>query len=181
MLSSAKIIEEVNNKNIYIDNFNPEKLNPNSYNLTLNNKLLIYKSEYDPYIDEDRIILDLMKDNAVEELIIPEDGLILKPGILYLGSTNEYTETKNYVPMLDGRSSIGRLGIMVHQTAGFGDIGFIGKWTLEITVVHPIFIYPNIEICQISYQEVLGDISSTYHGKYYNQNGPVKSMMYKEF
>ena len=106
-----------------------------------------------------------LKTNIIE---IPKHGLVLEPNILYLGSTNEHTETYNLVPKIDGRSSIGRLGISVHITAGFGDIGFKGKWTLEISVVQPVIIYPNMEICQISYYIPYGDITE-YNGRYQNQ------------
>ena len=74
---------------------------------------------------------------------------MLEPNRLYLGRTGEHTETKNLVPMLEGRSSIGRLGLFVHVTAGFGDVGFRGFWTLEIFCVQPIRIYSGLEICQI--------------------------------
>ncbi len=59
--------------------------------------------------------------------------------------------------MLEGRSSVGRLGLFIHVTAGFGDVGFAGYWTLEIFCVQPIRIYPNVEICQIYYHDIHGD------------------------
>ena len=142
---------------IKIDLFDPKKLNPNSYNLTLFPELKIYTNQ----------IID-SKNPKTETIEIPKNGLVLQPNILYLGSTNEYTETYNLVPKIDGRSSIGRLGISVHVTAGFGDIGFKGRWTLEIFVIQPIIIYPNMEICQISYYIPYGDITN-YNGRYQNQ------------
>ena len=142
---------------IKITPFDPKKLNPNSYNLTLFPELKIYTNQ----------IID-PKNPKTETIEIPKHGLVLRPNILYLGSTNEYTETYNLVPKIDGRSSIGRLGISVHITAGFGDIGFKGKWTLEISVVEPVIIYPNMEICQISYYIPYGDIQN-YEGRYQNQ------------
>ena len=144
-------------KDILITPFDPKKLNPNSYNLTLFPELKIYTNQ----------IID-PKNLKTIPIEIPKHGLVLQPNILYLGSTNEYTETYNLVPKIDGRSSIGRLGISVHVTAGFGDIGFKGKWTLEIFVIQPVIIYPDMEICQISYYIPYGDITN-YDGRYQNQ------------
>ena len=100
---------------------------------------------------------------------------------VYLGRTVEYTKTLNHVPMLEGRSSIGRLGIYIHVTAGFGDVGFSGYWTLEISCIQPVRIYPNVEICQIFYHTILGDCSKMYKSKYQNNEGIQASKMYEEF
>ena len=115
--------------------------------------------------------LDPKKDNETEDIKIPEEGYVLLPGTLYLGETVEYTETTGYVPKIDGRSTTGRLGIVIHLTAGFGDNGFKGKWTLEITVTHPVIVYPNMEIGQLYFEEIQGDSSMKYNGKYQNQQG----------
>lgn len=153
---------------IKIDPFDPKKLNPNSYNLTLFPELKIYTGE----------IID-SKNIKTETIEIPKNGLVLRPNILYLGSTNEYTETYNLVPKIDGRSSIGRLGISIHITAGFGDIGFKGKWTLEISVVQSVIIFPNMEICQISYYIPYGDIRN-YEGRYQNQKTIQESKYFEK-
>jgi dCTP deaminase len=105
----------------------------------------------------------------------------LNPGRLYLGRTVEYTETHNAVPMLEGRSSVGRLGLFIHVTAGFGDVGFKGYWTLEIFCVQPIVIYPEVEICQIYYHEVSPDHSEYSSGKYQGNKEIQASMLYKDF
>ena len=115
--------------------------------------------------------LDPKKENETMDITIPENGYILMPGTLYLGETVEYTETTGYVPKIDGRSTTGRLGIVIHLTAGFGDNGFKGKWTLEITVTHPVIVYPNMEIGQLYFEEIQGDSSMKYNGKYQNQQG----------
>ena len=138
ILSGKEIINRQGN-DIIIDPFNEKQVNPNSYNLKLHNELVVYDSN----------ILDMKKNNTGTKMIIPEEGLLLESNKLYLGRTVEYTETHNLIPMLEGRSSVGRLGLFVHVTAGFGDVGFKGYWTLEIFCVQPIKIYPNIEICQI--------------------------------
>ena len=122
ILSGKEIEREVKNGNIVINPFNPSQVNPNSYNLTLHNELLVYEDD----------ILDMRKPNPTKKLIIPKEGLLLEPNKLYLGRTKEFTTTSKYVPMLEGRSSTGRLGLCIHITAGFGDIGFAGYWKMCI-------------------------------------------------
>lgn len=157
---------------IFISDFDENRLNPNSYNLRLHDELLVY----------DEYVLDMKKENKTKTIKIPEEGYMLHPGVLYLGRTVEDTATKgDLVPMLDGRSSTGRLGIAIHQTAGFGDVGFEGMWTLEITCVHPVIIYPNCEICQISYEQTIGDTDISYNGKYQNSKEIRASKMHKDF
>ena len=151
---------------IIISPFDESQLNPNSYNIKLHNELLVYdrpqkvfhnyKNDYtyDPKNDYTigiREPLDMKKDNPTTKIIIPEEGYELKPGKLYLGRTVEYTETYNLIPCIDGRSSTARLGINVHSTGGFGDIGFKGTWTLEISVIEPVIIYHWIQIGQLYY------------------------------
>ena len=171
MILSGKEILKRKDKDIIINPFDENKINPNSYNLTLHNELMVY----------DKIPLDMKKDNPASKIIIPEDGLLLDSRKLYLGRTVEYTETHNLVPMLEGRSSIGRLGLFVHVTAGFGDVGFKGYWTLEIFCVQPIKIYPSVEICQIFYHSVEGDYVPYESGKYQNNKDIQTSMLYKDF
>ncbi|MGN2337643.1 dCTP deaminase [Clostridium botulinum] len=170
ILSGKEILKHIG-KDIVIEPFSEERINPNSYNLTLFNELLVYKND----------TLDMKIPNETEKLIIPEEGLLLEPGKLYLGRTNEFTQTNKYVPMLEGRSSTGRLGLFIHVTAGFGDIGFAGYWTLEIFCVQPIKIYPNTEICQIYYHNIDGEYDLYNSGKYQNNNGIQPSLMYKDF
>ncbi len=125
--------------------------------------------------------LDMKKPNPVRQIEIPEEGLLLETNKLYLGRTVEYTKTSNLVPMLEGRSSIGRLGLFIHVTAGFGDVGFAGFWTLEIFCVQPIRIYPGVEICQIYYHAIEGDFDEYESGKYQNNTGIQPSLLYKDF
>ena len=123
----------------------------------------------------------MKKDNEVEKLTIPSNGLVLETNRLYLGRTVEYTETKNLVPMLEGRSSIGRLGLFVHVTAGFGDVGFKGFWTLEIFCIQPVKIYPSVEICQVYYHTIEGEIKNYSSQKYQNNRGIQSSLLFKDF
>ena len=90
---------------------------------------------------------------------IPEGGVMLTPHRLYLARTVERTETRNLVPMLEGRSSVGRLGLFIHVTAGFGDVGFCGFWTLEMFCVQPVRIYAGVEIGQIFYHTLEGAVA----------------------
>lgn len=169
MLSGNEILNQINKGNITIEPFDEKRINPNSYNITLNNKLKVYTEE----------VLDCRKNNPYKEVIIPEEGMILYPGELYIGATNEYTETHGFVPCIDGRSSSGRLGISVHVTAGFGDNGFNGIWTLEITVVKPVRVYPNMEIGQVYYQTIDGEEGPFYNGRYQGQKEAETSRMFK--
>lgn len=171
MILSGKEIEKRLGKEIIIEPFHRSRLNPNSYNLRLHDKLLSYTSD----------TLDMKSPNPVREITIPQDGIILQPGRLYLGRTVEYTETHASVPMLEGRSSVGRLGLFIHVTAGFGDIGFKGYWTLEIFCVQPIIVYPKVEICQIYYHEISGDYEEYVSDKYQDNKSIQPSMMYNDF
>lgn len=171
MILSGKEIKNKIGKDIIIEPFSEKLINPNSYNLRLHNELMVYEEA----------VLDMKRANKTKKLVIPEEGLVLEPNKLYLGRTVEYTKTDNYVPMLEGRSSIGRLGLFIHVTAGFGDVGFSGYWTLEIFCVQPIKIYPNVEICQIYYHTIEGDFDKYASGKYQNNNGIQPSLLYKDF
>ena len=171
MILSGKEIQRHMGKDIVIQPFDPKRLNPNSYNLSLHNQLLVYENR----------LLDMKVPNPVKTLTIPESGLVLEPDKLYLGRTNEFTQTDRFVPMLEGRSSVGRLGLFIHVTAGFGDVGFAGYWTLEIFCVQPIRIYPNVEICQIYYHDIHGEYEPYQSGKYQNNTGIQPSLLYKDF
>ena len=131
------------------------------------------------YYEDD--VLDMKKKPTLKSIQIPEEGYLLEPGKLYLGRTVEYTETDKYVPMLEGRSSIGRLGLYIHVTAGFGDVGFSGYWTLEMHCLQPIRIYPNVEICQIYYHTINGEYDLYSSGKYANNQGIQESRLYQDF
>ena len=176
MILSGKSIHEQLGQKIRIEPFRVEQLNPNSYNLRLHHELLVY----------DQLTLDMKRENTAHRLTIPEEGLLMEKDKLYLGRTIEYTETHGYVPMLEGRSSVGRLGLFVHITAGFGDVGFAGFWTLEMFCVQPVRIYAGVEICQIFYHSIEGEYE-TYRsgrhsgGKYQNNQGVQPSLLFKDF
>ena len=171
MILSGKEIARQMGENIIIEPFEESRLNPNSYNLSLHNELMVY----------DNYELDMKKENKASKLIIPEEGLLLEKDKLYLSRTTEFTETKGYVPMLEGRSSIGRLGLFIHVTAGFGDVGFSGYWTLEMFCVQPIRIYAGVEIAQIYYHKIDGDYEQYISTKYQNNKGIQPSLLFKDF
>jgi dCTP deaminase len=169
MILSGQEIRRRLGSDIVIEPFEEELLNPNSYNLRLHEELLTYEE----------VLLDMRKPQRVRRLTIPEDGLVLSPNQLYLGRTLERTETHNLVPMLEGRSSVGRLGLFVHVTAGFGDVGFSGYWTLEMFAVQPVRIYPWVPICQIFYHAIEGDFVE-YNSKYQHNRDIQPSLLYQE-
>lgn len=174
ILSDKSIVAEISKGTIKITPFSINSLGSNSYDVHLGNHLAEYKNWE----------LDAKKHNEISHYEIPESGIVLIPGKFYLGSTLEYTETHNHVPFLEGKSSTGRLGIDIHATAGKGDIGFCGHWTLEISVKQPVRVYAGMPIGQLIYFSVLGDTLVKYNqkrdAKYSHQNcKPVESMMFK--
>lgn len=169
ILSGSEIRAQLGG-NIKIEPYTEEQLNPNSYNLTLHDELLVYEE----------IILDMKKPSRFRRITIPEEGLVLEPNQLYLGRTIEHTETHNLVPMLEGRSSIGRLGLFVHVTAGFGDVGFCGYWTLEMFAVQPVRIYPGVQVCQIFYHSIEGDVTEYKSSKYQHNTDIQPSLLFRE-
>lgn len=176
ILTDRDILQRMRAGFIQITPFKQERLGSNSYDLTLGETLLVYTDE----------VLDAAKNNAYKTFTIPEDGFILYPGELYLGATAEHTISRHVVPLIEGKSSVGRLGISIHITAGFGDIAFEGHWTLEITVTKPIRIYAHMPIAQIYYILPLGEVNVSYNNKKdakYNKQGPVPvpSLMWKNF
>jgi dCTP deaminase len=170
MILSGHEIREQLGGNIVIDPFDPARLNPNSYNLSLHDEVLIYEE----------VVLEMLKPNRVRRITIPPQGLVLNPHQLYLGRTIERTETHNLVPMIEGRSSIGRLGLFVHVTAGFGDVGFCGYWTLEMFAVQPVRVYPGVPICQIFYHQIAGSYTEYDSDKYQHNHDIQPSMLFKE-
>ncbi|MDA0986206.1 MAG: dCTP deaminase [Bacteroidetes bacterium] len=176
ILTDKQILTEIKNRTIIISPFNRKNLGSNSYDVHLGKYLGIYKNK----------ILDAKLHNKVKHFQIPKEGFILEPHILYLGVTTEYTETHKRVPFLEGKSSIGRLGIDIHATAGKGDIGFCNYWTLEISVKHPVKVYAGMPIGQLIYFEVNGEVEISYNKKKsakYNHRSklPKESMMWKNF
>lgn len=180
-LTGKEILRQIELGHIEIDPFDKSRINPNSYNVRLAPELKVYKKNASSYMTGEKYVkLDCHEKNETESFIIPPSGFILYPNTLYLGRTVERTHTDKYVPMIDGRSSTGRLGMLIHATAGFGDVGFNGTWTLEIFVVHPLVIYPYDEIAQVSFDTLEGDASYLYNGRYNNQIDVTESRFYQD-
>ena len=170
MILTGEEIKKQQGHGLRIEPFNEAQVNPNSYNLRLADELMMYTP----------VVLDAARQNGTCVIKIPEQGIVLNPRYVYLGRTTEYTETTDYVPMLEGRSSIGRLGLLVHISAGFGDVGFKGYWTLELHCVQPVRIYAGMEICQIYYHTIKGEVKPYNSGKYQNNHGIQPSLLYQE-
>jgi len=196
ILSGTRIKAEIEGGGIEIDPYNPNHLNPTSYDLTLGTGVLVYNNaviiparvpgepngaQLFPKSLDFGHYLDAAKENEVQPLRMGDAGFLLKPGIGYLMHTVERVRTDSFCPILDGKSSIGRLFIKVHETAGFGDAGFDGQYTLEVTAVYPVLIYPGMRICQIRFQTIVGKPELyTAHGHYTgaNASGAVASKSY---
>lgn len=155
ILSDAKIREEMRRGRIVIRPFRSASLGTNSYDVHLGPFLAVYRNG----------ALDARLPNATREFRIPSEGFVLVPGQLYLGVTEEYTETHGFVPFLEGKSSVGRLGIDIHSTAGKGDEGFCNYWTLEMSVKIPVRVYAGMPVGQLIYFELSGSVERSYGAK----------------
>jgi len=176
ILTDKQILDAISKGDIIIEPFNRAALGTNSYDVHLGKHLATYEDE----------VLDAKSHNKVKHFEIGEEGFVLQPGTLYLGVTEEYTETHSCVPFLEGKSSIGRLGIDIHATAGKGDVGFCNTWTLEISCVQPVRVYAGMPIGQLIYFTINGEVERYYNKKQnakYNTKTerPVESMMWKNF
>jgi dCTP deaminase len=174
ILTDQGILKAMANGEILVAPYRRECLGSNSYDVHLGRTLATYEDA----------VLDSKKHNKINTFDIPPEGIVLHPNSFYLGVTEEYTETHKHVPFLEGKSSVGRLGIDIHATAGKGDIGFCNHWTLEISVKQPVRVYAGMPIGQLIYFEVQGEILTSYANKVsakYNAKttSPVESMMWK--
>ena len=174
ILTDQQILKHMDEGAIKVEPFNRECLGTNSYDVHLGKTLAVYVEK----------TLDAKAHNKIRTFEIGEEGFVLMPDMLYLGVTEEYTETLKHVPFLEGKSSVGRLGIDIHATAGKGDVGFCNYWTLEISVKQPVRVYAGMPIGQLIYFEVKGEILTAYNVKpsaKYNEKKPipVESMMWK--
>lgn len=178
MLLASEIKKAIANGDITISEFRESALNPNSYNLRTGDvicQVITNAKEGNLEYLDPRVQMSYIRGD------ITEKGCILYPGYIYLIPTMETVSTSKYVPIITGRSSYGRMGVSVHREAGFGDIGFSGKWTLQIDVIKPTLILPYTEICQVYFSEVTGDIDQLYNGKYQNADGVLASQAWKDF
>jgi len=169
ILTGPEITKAVSDDRIRIDPFSAEQVNPNSYNVRLGDTLLTYTDE----------VVDAYRANPTSATRLDEQGLVLRPDQLYLGHTVERVGSDEYVPLLFGRSSVGRLGLFVEITAPIGDIGFHGQWTLMLSSVRPLRVYPGMKIGQIMFFVSKGEID-LYEGKYQAAAGPQASRYWRD-
>lgn len=170
ILTGDEITKRVNSKDITIKPFITSNINPNSYNFRLHHTLVVYDEE----------VLDPTKKLKTRNIDVPAEGLVLEPHRLYLASTIEVMGSRQYVPTYAARSSIARLGMFINLSAPLGDIGFIGRWTIQIYCLHPIRVYAGMNIGQMMFWVVHGEVN-LYDGKYQSANGVIESLLYKDF
>lgn len=175
ILTGQEIINQINNNHIRIGNFNKDRVQPNSYDVTLGDKVSFYSlTQYveDVYCFSDTEIfksvsyLDTRKENAMIVANIPNDGYLLLPNTLYIVETVESFWSDKYVSEVSGTSSLARLGITVHKTAGYANLGHEFKWILEVEVTHPVMVYSGMKIGQVYFHTTEGDHNLQYKGKY---------------
>lgn len=178
ILSDSAILTAIEKGDIVISPFERKHLNPNSVDLTLGNVIKTYDLK-------EGEVLDPKSQHNVKECLIPKDGITLYPSILYLCSTVEIAGTKKFHSQLKGKSSLARLGIFIDCTSSWGDTGFVNVWTLEISVIHPVKVYPNMRIAQIIFTDVLGEVLVPYDkkpdSKYNGDNKAKESLYYKNY
>jgi dCTP deaminase len=176
ILTGREIAKQRSEGRINIDPWDDDRINPASYDLSLGGEVKVYKNAVFPETSPDlnnltprwcvtsflkQSALDAAKDNEVHSFQLNEgDGFLIFPGIGYLMHTRERVFTEHYVPIIDGKSSIGRLFVKVHETAGYGDPGFDGQYTLEVTTMQPIHLYVGMRICQVRFHTVVGEVAS---------------------
>ena len=175
ILTGYMIEKEVAKGRIQISGFDKRLLNPNSYNLSIGDKVTVY---------DDIKTIDLKDPETYSKtnsfLMDDVDGMTLRPGVLYLVQTKEEIGSDYYEPIITGRSSIGRLGLSVHQEAGFADIGYHGHLTLQLKVTYPTIIYPGLVMCQVYFLAPYGKVKQLYRGKYKDSNTPYTKWNAKE-
>ncbi|MFF0484850.1 dCTP deaminase [Streptomyces sp. NPDC004435] len=169
ILTGPEITAAAHDGRLTISPFEPGQVNPNSYNVRLGPTLLTYTTA----------VIDAHQPNPTATVEIGEDGYVLQPSELYLGHTLEQVGSDTFVPLLFGRSSVGRLGLFVEITAPIGDIGFHGQWTLMLSPIRPLRVYAGMKIGQIMFFVSTGVID-LYAGKYQAADGPQPSRYWRD-
>ena len=169
ILTGPRIEREWKLGRIHIEPFRPNQINPNSYDFRLGSSIKVYN----------RYVLDPKQRIPTTTLTIPDEGLVLMPGRIYLAHTVEIMGSDYFVPIIRAKSSIARLGLFVHVTADLIDIGSHNQWTLQLNPVQAVRVYANMRVGQVTFWKVLGKIV-LYQGKYQGTRGPCESMSYKD-
>ena len=185
ILSDRDIREAVSSGAVGIEPFDASDVQPSSVDLRVDRYFRTFHNARHPYIDVKKQMEDLTE--LVE--VTDDEPFILHPGEFVLGSTREYVRLPDdLVARLEGKSSLGRLGLLIHSTAGYVDPGFEGHLTLELSNVAnlPITIYPGMRIGQISFFRLSSPAEAPYGSggvgsKYQGQRGPTPSRYYENF
>ncbi len=170
MLNHYAINKEIERGSIYVDGAQ-DKLGANFIYVTLGDSIKIYDSPS----------LDVRNSMPTEEYPIPESGFVIMPRVCYIGATFEFTKTYGFVPVLNEDDRLAVLGLKSHITAGFGDNGFEGTWTLEIEGAIPVRLFPYMPIGTLYYNPLIGDGGVLYRGKYFGQIAPTESRLSEEY
>lgn len=170
ILTGPAIRTAVENVDIVIDPFDPSQLGPNAYDFRLGERCIAYSE----------LVLDAARPNRTEAIPFGVDGLLLDPSRIRLFNTFERMGSRRFVPIIRGRSSVGRLGIFIDITADLIDLGSINRWTLQLHVVQPVRVYPGMLIGQVTFWATTGDVV-LYSGKYARYESPVASLSYLDF
>jgi dCTP deaminase len=160
ILTGPEIKRQVNAGRITIRPFSDDSINPNSYNYRLGPHLLLVGSEGTP---------------AGDPLDLAQGPLTLMPGRIYLGHTVEVIGSSHFVTMLNGRSSMGRLGMFLNFSADLGQLGPAHQWTLEIMVVQPLTVYLRMKVGQATFWVPEGKLTE-YQGVYVRHNEPTPNL-----
>ena len=170
ILTGYEIEKQHKDGAIVIEPFSREQINPNSYDLRLGNKILIY----------DETELSPKKENQFHIETIDDNGYVLKKNHFYLASSIEKIGGTKFVPLIHAKSGIARLGLFVHITADLIDLGSVGTTTFQLYPTLDIRVFPGMRIGQVSFWTVKGEVE-LYHGKYQGSNGPQPSKSYLTF
>lgn len=171
ILTGPEIKKSVENGSIHIAPFLDEMMNPNSYDYRMDYKLL----------EIDDVPVDPKRQTSYREIDFRDEGYILSPNRTYLANTFEEIGSDTFVPLLIGKTSLGRLGLFLQITADLGNLGAKHKWTLELKAVQPLKIYPMMRVGQVSFWKTLGGTDMQYKGKYGKFSIAKSSEIYKEF
>ncbi len=184
VLSDREIKKALEEGHIVIEGLKEENIGPASIDLTLGNEFRVFKHSEVTHVDPKEGI----KEELTELIKVPEGKpFIIHPNEFVLATTREYVKVpSNLMARLDGRSSLGRLGIIVHSTAGSVDPGFEGRLTLEITNIArvPVQLWPGMRICRLTFETLTSESMQPYNkrkdSKYLGQKGPEVSKIHKE-
>jgi dCTP deaminase len=173
ILTGAAIRAARERGDIVIDPFDPARVSPNAYDWRLGDSIEVCRDE----------VLDAARPTTFTRSAIPPEGLVLRPGRLYLGVTHERTSSERYAQLLNGDRTIGGLGVWVHVSAPLGHMGHAIAWTLEIRVARPVRVYPRMTFGKLVFLEVFGG-GASYQDlgrKYTRSDGIETSRLYEEF